>query len=344
MSSLRPIIIVTGGNTGIGFGICRRLLIQLSSKRPLDAQPRYRFQFEQDDLEELEVPYDGLTLILACRSIPKAEAARRELYELVDAHIARLRQEPGYDGHADTFRSNLNIEIHKVDLAHVPSIFTFADEISERYPYVSHLICNAGVASFNKIDWVICLQQLFTHWVTAVTAPIYYIQNKGEMSSDELGWVWQCNVFGHYVMYRCIQHLLARYQSSTGARVIWMSSHESTSQFYDPEDWQLVNTTHSYESSKYQMDMISLHLDRRALRQAGGSTNIRHFTVLPGVVGTNIAQVLIGRFMTITMYFTFYISFISQARWIGSPNHLISSFKAAVSAVHLCLIPLVFLP
>ena len=39
-------------------------------------------------------------------------------------------------------------------------------------------------------------------WVEAVTAPIYYRQEVGQLSQDALGWVWQCNVFGHYVLVR----------------------------------------------------------------------------------------------------------------------------------------------
>jgi 3-keto steroid reductase len=39
-------------------------------------------------------------------------------------------------------------------------------------------------------------------WVKAVTAPIYYMQEVGQLSQDGLGWVWHCNVFGHYVLVR----------------------------------------------------------------------------------------------------------------------------------------------
>ena len=32
--------------------------------------------------------------------------------------------------------------------------------------------------------------------------PSYVVQRKGLMSDDELGWTWQCNVFGHYTLVR----------------------------------------------------------------------------------------------------------------------------------------------
>ncbi|KAH7930053.1 NAD(P)-binding protein [Leucogyrophana mollusca] len=335
-----PIIVVTGANSGVGFGACHRLLLQLSSKNPRDAQPQYDFHVREENLEALDTSYDGLTLILACRSKQRGEAAREKLYTLVDQHIARLRTSSEYDGHAGTFRNNLTISVHTVDLSHIQSVFQFADELTRRYPYISHLICNAGVASFAKINWLVATKQLLTDWIGAVTSPLYYVQTVGERTADGLGWVWQCNVFGHYVLFRALEHQLARYKTSTGARVIWMSSHEANPQFYNPNDWQLLQSEHSYECSKYQMDMISLQLDRRALQsQTVAAPVIRHITVLPGVAGTNIASALLGRLSALGMYMSFYI-----ARWMGSPFHLISAFKASISAVHLCLVPIMFLP
>ncbi|KAJ8587649.1 hypothetical protein M405DRAFT_821239 [Rhizopogon salebrosus TDB-379] len=118
-----------------------------------------------------------------------------------------------------------------------------------------------------------------------------------------------------------------------------MSSHEANPIFYDPSDWQLTKTAHSYESSKFQMDLIAHQLNQASLREESDELPVRHLTVLPGVAGTNIANVLLGTLSSIGMLLAFYI-----ARFLGSPYHLISAFKAAISAVHLCLVPLAFLP
>ncbi|KIJ70394.1 hypothetical protein HYDPIDRAFT_78786 [Hydnomerulius pinastri MD-312] len=342
MSSLssRPVIIVTGANSGVGFGICHRLLLQLSTKTSEDARPKYAFHNTSPASGDLQIECDGLTLILACRSKQRAEAARTKLYDLVDEHVLRLKNLPGYDGHAEIFQKNLEINIHTVDLSHIQSVFRFAEEVEEKYPYVSHLICNAGVASFTRIDWPLAIYHLFTMWVSAVTKPRYYLQACGEVSQDGLGWAWQCNVFGHYALFRALEPMLAKYTTSTGARVIWVSSHEASSEFYDPKDWQLVKSEHSYESSKYQMNLLSLHLDREATRdQVAGKPIVRHITVLPGVAGTNIASALLGTVTAMCMFTAFYI-----ARMLGSIYHPISAFKASISAVHLSLVPLAFLP
>lgn len=75
---------------------------------------------------------DGLTLIMACRSTQRAEAARKDLYKELDAYIARLRARPGYDGHADVFRSNLKIETEYLDLAVLSTVFDFAAQMAKQ--------------------------------------------------------------------------------------------------------------------------------------------------------------------------------------------------------------------
>lgn len=157
------------------------------------------------------------------------------------------------------------------------------------------------------------------------------------MSDDNLGWVWQCNVFGHYVLVRplprfslsilklelmhsshaqvrSLQKSLSACASSTclgPARVLWMSSLEANPQHYDSSDWQLTQSIHSYEGSKYQMDLIGSELDRRAITasQSEGKKlpEVRHFVVHPGVVYTSIDAVLLGAFLHKVKEWVFYL-------------------------------------
>jgi hypothetical protein len=81
-----------------------------------------------------------------------------------------------------------------------------------RYPYVSHLVCNAGVAPFLNISWLLFAQQAWRNLLElspfkVVTHPGFYSQHIGMMSDDGLGWVWQCNVFRHYILVRPIRVL-----------------------------------------------------------------------------------------------------------------------------------------
>jgi 3-keto steroid reductase len=73
--------------------------------------------------------YDGLTLILACRSIKRANAARQELLRLLEREVHALKKAEGYDGHAEMFAKNVQLVVHQVDLAEVKSVFYFVQGI-----------------------------------------------------------------------------------------------------------------------------------------------------------------------------------------------------------------------
>jgi 3-keto steroid reductase len=119
--------------SGVGFGICQRLLIQLCLSNPPDSWPQ-SWAHTSDAHGAIEPPrHDGLTLIMACRSTQRAEAARKELYTELDAHITGLRKRPGYDGHADVFRRNLKIEVEYLDLAVLSTVFNFAARMSKQW-------------------------------------------------------------------------------------------------------------------------------------------------------------------------------------------------------------------
>lgn len=118
--------------SGIGFGICQRLLFQLCHTSPSDALPQHFAAGDGTAATNLPSTYDGLTLIMACRSIKRAEAARTKLWALLDSYIAQLQRKPEYDGHAHAFRENVTIDIVTLDLAIISSVFKFANEVSAK--------------------------------------------------------------------------------------------------------------------------------------------------------------------------------------------------------------------
>lgn len=227
----------------------------------------------------------------------------------------------------------------------------FIDQAVLSYPYVSHIVNNAGTGSFVGIHIWKGLRELFRNPIRAVTAPNYKIENRGEISEDGLGWVWQCNVFGHYVIYKSILPLL--YNSPFGtSRVLWMSSLEAVREFYQPLDWQLKETEFPYEGSKCQTDLLAATLDQHSMVSPSreGAASIRHIVVQPGVVNTDILGAnQIGFLLNYLKLFTFYLVrlvlsafFISnflqfQARVLFSQNHTISPYTAAISAVYAVL-------
>ncbi|KAJ7122915.1 3-keto sterol reductase [Mycena epipterygia] len=339
--STPPVVVVTGANAGVGFGICQRLLFQLCVSNPPDSWPQ-RWARPSDAHGSAEAPSnDGLTLIMACRSTTRAEAARKELYTALDAHIAVLRARPNYDGHADVFRRNLKIEIEYLDLAVLSTVFNFAVQMSKKYSYITHMVFNAGVANFTHIDWATCLGQLASNFLNAITRPEFYVQSVGELSEDGLGWIWQSNLFGHYVLFRALEPLLKNSAYPADSRIIWSSSLEASPKFYDTADWQLTKTEHSYESVKYQIDLLATILDRRALQTSSPPKRIRHFISHPGVCSTKISTNLVthGGLLDTLKVFAFYLG----RTLFGSRHHSITPLNAAIATVHLVLVSLSFI-
>ncbi|KAI0274345.1 hypothetical protein BGY98DRAFT_920852 [Russula aff. rugulosa BPL654] len=345
---VRPIIIVTGANNGIGFGICHRLLhnILQNNTTPDDASSLFPRSGAEGEPQGIEYPCAGLTLIMACRSRQRAEDARKKLLQLFEDDVARFLLENSGRGaeterrRVEKFCENLVVAVHLLDLASVQSTLSFADEVARIYPYISHLICNAGVAPFVGISWSLLLRQLWRDMVDLnllrfVVYPTYTIQRKGFMSDDGLGWTWQCNVFGHYILCRALEAKLAASRTGPG-RVVWMSSYMAEVHTYDADDWQLVNSSDPYEGTKFHMDLIRAELSRRA----GPSSQVRHFTVDPGGVNTTISAALDKGLMTYIKIFLLYI-----VRSVVRQFHSnITPWNGASAAVYVCLAPLAFIP
>ncbi|KAF7330838.1 hypothetical protein MVEN_02423100 [Mycena venus] len=340
-----PVVVVTGANAATvesGLGSANVCSSNYASRilpiRGLRAGPPPAPDGHGSE-EALRV--DGLTLILACRSTQKAEAARKELYQELDAHITRLRAQPDYDGHAEVFRRNVKIEVEYLDLAVLSSVFHFSEQMSKQYPYISHLIFNAGVANFTHIDWPRCLKQIAWNFLDGITRPQFYVQSTGEVSVDGLGWIWQSNMFSHYVLFRALEPLLKNSAYPADSRIIWSSSLEASPKFYDSADWQLTKTDHSYESVKYQIDLISSILDRRALQDSSSTKRIRHFVSHPGVASTKISTNLVafGGFLDTVKVWVFYLGRVL----FGSRHHTITTANASIAAVHLALVSLTYI-
>jgi len=76
------------------------------------------------------VGYQGVTLIMACRNMKRAGAARTKLLQWLDTHLVELQKLPTYDkDYVLKFRTNLNVHIYELDLASVSSVLKFGATI-----------------------------------------------------------------------------------------------------------------------------------------------------------------------------------------------------------------------
>lgn len=117
---------------GVGFGTCHRLLNQLSQCRPPDAQPFFTSVHTSGELPTVE-PACDLTIIMACRSIQRAEEARQKLYNLLDTRINKIPVNTPEHEYATRFRLNLRIGIHKLDLATIRSVLDLSKELPQKW-------------------------------------------------------------------------------------------------------------------------------------------------------------------------------------------------------------------
>ncbi|SPO24414.1 related to ERG27 - 3-keto sterol reductase [Ustilago trichophora] len=374
---LRPVILVTGANAGVGFGICQRLIVQLSSPTPSDTLPFHPDRNPDPSNQPAPTPFaapDGCTIVLACRNPIKAHKARQQLKQLLkwienlpehedtpagppeswafafdtntkddkltdpeteddirdtpheDADPAlvfnaqennvrrrrKLRKALANDDEASTYSgsddenadaatgaglvsqsitspdspdldSNLEqrnkranaryrrrfcqgtrIEFVPLDLGSMGSALECARMVRERYTHVTHVVLNAGSSAWTGMNWFHAVWMILTQFRYAVTWPAYKMQRAGDKSDDNYGWVWQCNVGAHWILVRALLPSLRATPYSVPSRIVWTSSVEAFSKYYDVNDYECIDVSRSplpYESVKYQCELAAFGLD-----------------------------------------------------------------------------------
>ncbi|CAG8509025.1 4964_t:CDS:2 [Acaulospora morrowiae] len=215
---------------------------------------------------------DGFRVVLCCRNRKKASDARDTLLK--------------------EFPSGL-IDIIIVDVGSVDSVFRSCKEIKKKYDRIDLLFCNAGIFPCAYLDWWTVARQAITDPKGLLIESTPLIQPVGATTSEGLGETFACNVFGHYIMIRQLEDVLA---SSDQSRIIWTSSRTAKRDDYNPSDYQCFRGPSPYESSKYVTDVIAIALNSRLNKR-----NIHSFTTHPGVVATNIVYDHLGWAMDKTM-------------------------------------------
>ncbi|KAL1921411.1 uncharacterized protein VTP21DRAFT_11127 [Calcarisporiella thermophila] len=268
------IAIITGANSGVGFGIAQRIL------------------------EHVARTSEKITVVLACRNQKRAQNALDSL----------LSQYPGSD-----------IKILLVDLSSAKSVWAACEEAKKRFSRIDYLFCNAGVLPIQKYDWWRATG-LLTHPKEFLSRSEIVVQSVGEMTEEGLGFAFAANVFGHYLMIRYLEDLMA---AAGEARIIWTGSCTTeVDHVYDLEDYQAIKSQNPYEATKHSADLISIALNDRL-----NGRNIYSFTTHPGVVVSSIANLpyAIERLRSIAHYI---------ARVAGLNNQTISGWNGAISNIY----------
>ncbi|KAI8097150.1 uncharacterized protein BX664DRAFT_325661 [Halteromyces radiatus] len=228
-----------------------------------------------------------------------------------------------------------NIDIVVLDLNSIDSILACCQVIREKYSRIDYLFLNAGYLPSSGIRWSTLFYMLWKDPIGLVETSVATIQaSLGEVNQDNIGKVFACNVFGHYVMMRELECLLTKGSAGTnndkGGRVIWTSSSTAFSECFDINDWQGLKCELPYESSKWACDLLAIASNEYFLQH---QLNITSFSVSPGVVASAI-----GNLPLWLVYFRSLFHYVFRLCGVESQN--ITGYRGSISAVFVALQPL----
>lgn len=255
-------------------------------------------------IQQIE-PEDHLTIVVTSRTLPRV----RECIDLIEEFVKK-NQRPG----------PVDYDYLLVDFTNMVSVLGAYYELTKKYDHITHFFVNAAQGVYSGIDWIAATKEVLMNPLEAVTNPTYKIQKVGVKSKDGLGLVFQANVFGPYYL---IQRILPLLEAGKGT-VVWISSIMSHPKYLSLQDIELLQTDASYEGSKRLVDLLHL-ATYEDMRKKG----IHQYVTHPGIFTSASFFQYLNFFTYYSMLFLFYM-----ARWIGSPWHNISGYKAANAPVY----------
>ncbi|EMR08517.1 hypothetical protein PNEG_02999 [Pneumocystis murina B123] len=238
-----------------------------------------------------------LTVIITCRTKKKAEDT-----------IFRLRM------HTPLRKLKLFYEL--LDLSEMESVEAFCRNVLLKYKKLDIIVFNAGIGGFTGIEWLNAVWDIFTNFMNAITYPSWKKQGISVKSKNELGLVFQVNLFSYVYIRERLSSLL--FPSS---RLIWVSSLECQPSAFSVLDIQCFYGKLPYESSKRLMDIYHFATYEKL--------HYNQYLCHPGICRTNIMSEHLNFFSTFLMIIIFYI-----ARLLGSPWHTCTPANGAYSIIY----------
>lgn len=274
------VAVITGTSSNLGINIAYRMLEQL----PLD---------------------EDITLVVTSRTLPKVKEVITDIQEYAKSKLKRTGQ--------------LEFDYLLVDFTDMISVLSSYYELNKKYNHIDYLVINAAQGVYSGIDWLGAVKQIVADPLDGVTNPTYKVQKVGVKSVDDLGLVFQANVFGPYYLIHKLIPLL-----KNGGKIIWISSLMSKPKYLSFNDLQLLKSPESYEGSKRMVDLMHFGTYKNLKNQY----NIYQYLVQPGIF-TSFS------FFQFLNYFTYYgmLMLFYFARLIGSNVHNISGYTAANAPV-----------
>ncbi|KAG0683629.1 3-keto-steroid reductase [Pichia californica] len=261
-----------------------------------------------------EVPHDKkLTIIVTSRTLANANQTIQQLnsYNLEEVKRSAI----------------LDFDYSLMDFTDMVSILAAVYELQKNHKCIDLLYLNAAQGVYKGIDWWGATVECCTNPIKGVTYPTYKIQEVGVKSKDDLGLVFQANVFGpYYFIHKLIQYNM--FGNSKDPRIIWISSVMSKPSYLSMDDLELLKSNESYEGSKRLIDLIHL----ATYKQLSQKYHIKQYLTHPGIVTSFSFFKFLNPITYYGMLFLFYL-----ARLLGSPWHNIHGWIAANAPIYVSL-------
>ncbi|CAH8646116.1 unnamed protein product [Heterobilharzia americana] len=236
-----------------------------------------------------ELARRGAKVIMACRNIPKAEAAKKHLLERygvnnpdsVKLDVASENVSPSLS----PIESD-QLVIEQLDLASLESVEAFAGRINSTFSKLDFLINNAGLAT-----------------------------SKYEKTVDGFEMTMGVNHFGHFLLTELLLPLL---KNSAPSRIIIISSTSHYSGYLSKPDLQLQEDEFS-ELKAYRQSKLANVLHAAELGERLHNSGVTVVSLHPGAVKTEITRDVTGIGLKLILALTKPL-FISP--WKGSQTTL----------------------
>jgi len=275
------VALITGANGFLGQCICRRLIDEIDEARP-DA--------------------DRLTIVVTSRTFRGATESVRELHKYSLERKTRVSVEFDY------------ILFDQTDMV---SVLGASRELKRRFNHLDYLFFNSSHSQMGGIDYWQATKDFLTDPIRAFTVGTFKIQGPARKSADGMGATFEANVFAPWFL---VQDLKEAGVLKKGSRLIWISTSISLPEYFNAADLGIEDNMHSYEASKYELEVLHQASYRDLLEQHG----IESWLLQPGVFKSTTFVPTMNIFMYLSMLVMFYI-----CRWSGSPYHCIYPELAA---------------
>lgn len=250
---------------------------------------------------------DHIKLVITSRTLPKAI----DSIDLIKAYAISKGKS-----------MQVEFDYILVDFSNMVSVLAAYYELNKNFSRIDYVFLNSVQTCYDGIDWAFAIKDVLKNPVNAVTEAQMKIQKVGLKSADDMGLLFQGNVFGPYYLIHRIKHLIK------GGKIIWVSSEISGSKFLSFNDLQLLENKFPYEGSKRLIDLVHMG-SYKALKR---DHDISLYVVNPGIF-TSFGFYEYLNFVTFYgMLMLFYI-----ARFLGSTIHNISGYTSANALVSCAL-------